>query len=256
MSITETALPWVIASGFAVAVFLIAVYFIGEHKAYPDAELSVRWRLGLTRVSAPLRRPFLWLATKVVNRRLAREDSPFVIGYKWALIRTRKDGRVMFQAYGRYHGWNHGVRYNACYTTDSKAKCLNHEADHVGKSKSIARCTCGFHAVKAPWLLGRLPGCYRMWPRAKQAVVVLLKVRLSGEVVEHYYGYRAQYQEVEGIYLPPRCAKYVGSQGKLCGQPTVGLAYQGKHLGPACASHMEFSQLQVKNLLTTDLVVV
>jgi hypothetical protein len=80
-------------------------------------------------------------------------------------------------------------------------------------------CTCGFYAyVHRP---------------APEYSIVVLEVELSGRVIEHETGYRAQFQRVLGCYLPPRC-----HSGLLCDGVPVAVYFGGDNKGHGiCERH-------------------
>jgi hypothetical protein len=64
-------------------------------------------------------------------------------------------------------------------------------------------CTCGFHAVRS---VDDLPMVTKVL-----AASVVLDVELSGTVIEHERGYRAEHQSVLGIRFPSRCSRCGGT---------------------------------------------
>jgi hypothetical protein len=88
---------------------------------------------------------------------------------------------------GRFHGRAYD------HLDEVQARCHRH--DH--RAPDID-CTCGFHAVERTELLGEVTTVL--------ADSVVLEVELSGMVVEHERGYRAETQRVLGVRFPDRCA--------------------------------------------------
>jgi hypothetical protein len=103
-----------------------------------------------------------------------------------------------------------------CYGRTAHAVCAAGEA-HEAPGES---CQCGFYAFRPDAPLG-----LHLEPRAGQW---LLDVRLSGKVVVHEHGYRAQHQRVVGISPPTRCACQQGA-------PTIVLA-QGRTISAVCVT--------------------
>lgn len=117
-----------------------------------------------------------------------------VVGYRvWAVMRDRVKG---FRSV-----WSQ-PRFNAA--------CENEAAygpvPHVGE-----RCGCGIYAAKDPMLLTReFPGIVKRRPLENKRpqlptpAVAVGRVELSGRVVEHTHGYRAQIAEVTTLVTGSR----------------------------------------------------
>jgi len=103
-----------------------------------------------------------------------------------------------------------------CYRAKATASCAT-GASHRAPDE---RCQCGFYAFRPD---ARLASHLR--PRSGQW---LLEVRLSGKVVVHEHGYRAERQRVIAITPPTRC---------VCerGAPTVVIA-QGRGISAVCVA--------------------
>lgn len=73
---------------------------------------------------------------------------------------------------------------------DAEAICLLHPVEH---KPPVLNCSCGFYA-------------YNEKPEELYHYAIL-QVELSGVIIEHETGYRAQYQRVLGCFMPHKCAQ-------------------------------------------------
>jgi hypothetical protein len=94
--------------------------------------------------------------------------------------------------------WFRGVTLGAreAYRGEDDATCAaadGHRAPHVD-------CSCGFHALPRP---------SRLFTSTRD--VVLLEVELSGRVVHHADGFRAEHQRVLAVRFPRSCQCCVGT---------------------------------------------
>ena len=110
----------------------------------------------------------------------------------------------------------HDCHETRCYGRVARAVCAA-DGSHEAPGET---CQCGFYAFRPDAPMGR-----SLEPRAGQW---LLDVRLSGKVVVHEHGYRAQHQRVVGISPPGRCACQQGA-------PTIVLA-QGRTISAVCVT--------------------
>jgi hypothetical protein len=108
----------------------------------------------------------------------------------------------------------HDCHEHRCYGRTAQAVCAA-EGPHRAPGEN---CQCGFYAFRPDAPLAR-----RLEPRHDQW---LLEVRLSGKVVVHEHGYRAEHQRVLGLSPPVRC-------GCQRGTPTVVLA-RGRTVSAVC----------------------
>jgi hypothetical protein len=92
------------------------------------------------------------------------------------------------------------------YGVDAVAKCGRGEAHDPPDPD----CTCGFWAVAHPFDLDRLGG----W----ESVAVMVRVAMSGRLVEHEHGWRTRRQQVLEVVCADTCW--------WCGRRAVGVAEQ------------------------------
>lgn len=113
-----------------------------------------------------------------------------------------------------------GVSIGGSYTSDDVAVCVRKRA-HAPPS---LECECGFYGFaersRAVDLLARRCGF-----DGDVVVRTLLEVEFRGTVVEHEHGYRAELQQVLGLWLLPWCAD-CATDGHLV--PATGLASDGE----------------------------
>lgn len=101
------------------------------------------------------------------------------------------------------------------YGPSARAEC-----DLGGEHTSPDRaCSCGFHAVADRSELWRLGWASLATP--------VLDVQLSGRVIEHTHGYRAEYQDVDRMEIAGRCAR--------CGRDATVLGDHRGWVAPNCA---------------------
>jgi len=255
-------LPAMVVLTSVLLAWLIIGRVVGPYLVRSDTgqyvELSVILRMELLKLSSPVRRPVLWTATWLASTKLKkRPNETGYIGYKWAFIRMNTKDELSLRRYGfqpsvpsRSPSWS-----RLHYGVEAQAKCAA-KGGHIGNENSIADCTCGFYALKAPWLLGQLPGCYGDWCKAYQRAAVLLKVELQGEVIGGHYGYRGRHQRVLDIRLPRRCLVST-MEGRPCRRRVTGLSRRGdgELLVPACAEHEQLSLTEARNRLQTEVAV-
>lgn len=115
-----------------------------------------------------------------------------IIAYKCAALIWRPGGLFALASYGGFT--------DSAVQTDADARCLSRTYDFVsGRSRPALHeapgvsCKCGFYAVRTV-----------DEARAAGYGLVTLDVELSGRVVVHERGYRAQHQRVLRVHLP-RC---------------------------------------------------
>lgn len=239
--------PGQIALAFIVTAVVVTVVIslldTGKRKAWPEAEAEVKRRLSWMWISWPVRWPAAWAVARWATRR--RRHDTHLVGYKWATLRQEHDGRLSFRPY----------TVKKChYGVTEKAEC---KYDHAGigeHSVPDERCRCGFYALKSPWLLGRIPGGYRYRSLRDTAALVLLRVDLSGKVIEGHYGYRAEWQRVEQVAFARQCTHL--SEAGTCRAPAIGFMVWWREgpIGPACAEHAnpELTLTELANRLGTE----
>lgn len=139
-----------------------------------------------------------WRVGALPVEEVAAEDAPR--GWKCAQLLISPDRRA-----ARFAGISIGCSYRA----DDTGTCVRHRSHHVPELS----CECGFYAFfdreQAVELLGRRGGA-----AGGTVVRSLLEVELTGTVVEHERGYRAEHQRVLGVVVLPWCADCAGD-GRL-----------------------------------------
>lgn len=110
------------------------------------------------------------------------------------------------------------VSHNHNFGVEEQAECLNQTNIHEGEPAPALVCDCGFYAV---------PLDAEPWGNDDS---VVLMVELSGTVIEHEQGYRAQHQRVVECQVPS-CM--------YCGADPEVLVYDedGRYCRSECAGH-------------------
>lgn len=149
--------------------------------------------------------------TDVDDRRLIAEP---IMAWKRATMTIGRDGEVRFRpvsASGTY-----GLVENAeCRPILARILGDVHEPTHTPPHR---HCSCGFYATKDR--------------RAPTLGKVALRVELTGTVIVHARGYRAQRQRVVAIEVPSRCSTRTVECGEASG---VVLDPDTGRLEPSCA---------------------
>lgn len=124
-----------------------------------------------------------------------------VVGHKVAHLLLRpEDGKLEFL----------GVAAPRRYGNPARARCSHERFRHPAPSPW---CTCGLYAAKDAATARRV-GRETPWP------VALLRVHLTGRVLEFRRAYRAQRQRVVAIRVPPDCVE-CGGDARLFAGPVV-----------------------------------
>jgi hypothetical protein len=166
------------------------------------------------------------------------EDQPVdgpLCGVKYGAV-VRVDGTLRFSATTRR------AQHSPCYDVEASAVCQL-GMDHRAPAWS---CTCGFYVMPDEESLAET------WGDARQAHWALLKVEISGRVVEHERGWRAARQVVVEALWDDRCQR--------CNRARAdGFGFIGSRPGPlvplcrSCAGRTLWSVGEVSGRLGTDI---
>jgi len=160
-------------------------------------------------------------------------DGP-LSGVKYGAV-VRVDGQLRFSATTRR------AQHSPCYDVEANAVCQL-GMDHRAPAWS---CTCGFYVMPDEEAL------LETWGDARQSHWALLKVEISGRVVEHERGWRAARQVVVEAQWDDRCQR--------CNRARAdGFGFVGSRPGPlvplcrSCAGRTLWSVGEVSGRLGTD----
>lgn len=95
------------------------------------------------------------------------------------------------------------------------------------------------HSAPDPTGQCRSCGFYAVAERPMASGGFLLEVELYGRVIRHAKGYRAQYQRVLAVHVPPFCESCVPHQR------AVGLSWDDNYLQPYCLKHRPFGRVSL-----------
>ena len=160
-------------------------------------------------------------------------DGP-LSGVKYGAV-VRVDGQLRFSATTRR------AQHSPCYDVEANAVCQL-GMDHRAPAWS---CTCGFYVMPDEGAL------LETWGDARQSHWALLKVEISGRVIEHERGWRAARQVVVEAQWDDRCQR--------CNRARAdGFGFVGSRPGPlvplcrSCAGRTLWSVGEVSGRLGTD----
>ncbi len=111
----------------------------------------------------------------------------------------------------------HAIAAGQTYGVDERATCVS--GAHAAERSPVLRCACGFYAFKRPSLATHELSVYLpqrnptavdyLTPTISEAeytpetMSVLLEVNLSGRIIGHERGYRAERQQIISVYACP-----------------------------------------------------
>lgn len=126
------------------------------------------------------------------------------------------------------------------YRADDWAKCGRWEAWGDTHPAPVVDCTCGFYAMRDREAVEPVGG------------IAVLEVELSGRVIRHERGYRAERQRVMSVAVDRLCWGWLENG---CTAEPVGLSYRRAQVVPTCQEHSEgrsASLLEVAGVLGTE----
>lgn len=159
-------------------------------------------------------------------------DGP-LLGVKFGAV-VSVDGTLRFESTTRR------AQHSRCYDVESRAVCQL-GMDHLVPSWA---CSCGFYAMPDEQALATA------WGEARLSHWAVLRVEVSGRVIEHERGWRASRQVVVEAAWEDRCHR--------CGRTAHGFGFDGERAGPVvplcrtCAGRSLWTAGELAGRLGTD----